>query len=70
MAYNMSPLANEMGRFVFGEPVMIVGADVTHWARGMCVNDKKFFNVHVVPLTLRMLVRKSINIINDCVMPI
>ena len=64
MAYNMSPLANEMGRFVFGEPVMIVGADVTHWARGRCVN------VHVVPLTLRMLVRKSINIINDCVMPI
>lgn len=33
LAYNMSPLANQMGKFVFSEPVMIVGADVTHWAR-------------------------------------
>ena len=24
----------QMGKFVFGEPVMIVGADVTHWAKG------------------------------------
>ena len=35
LAYNMSPLANQIGKFVFSEPVMIVGADVTHWARGM-----------------------------------
>ena len=34
LSFNMSPLANEMGKYVFGEPVMIVGADVTHWAKG------------------------------------
>ncbi|KAL5250057.1 hypothetical protein ACHWQZ_G015956 [Mnemiopsis leidyi] len=33
LSFNMSPLANEMGKYVFGEPVMIVGADVTHWAK-------------------------------------
>ena len=45
LSFNMSPLANEMGKYVFGEPVMIVGADVTHWAKGYVSSLVKLVNL-------------------------
>ena len=30
---NLTRMESKLGSFVFSEPVMIIGADVTHWAR-------------------------------------